>query len=101
MNTRNEEMKEFISKNEGKEVTKDNIDDFVSVKEEDHKTMLDEIKGKEAALEDTFDICKKQYRKKKIELDTYLDTIRELSEEQFLNLAMRQKILAVLSSISR
>ena len=52
---------------------------------------IDEIKAKEAALEDTFDVCKKAYRNKTINLSSYLDSIRELSEEQFLNLAMRQK----------
>mmetsp|Transcript_12162 Transcript_12162/g.12162 ORF Transcript_12162/g.12162 Transcript_12162/m.12162 type:complete len:224 (+) Transcript_12162:493-1164(+) len=99
--THNAEIKEFISKNAGKEVTKDNIDDFVDVKEEDHKSILDEVKIKEGALEDTLAQCKKLYRKKTIDLSTYLETVRELSEEQFLNLAMREKILALMTTIHR
>ena len=59
---------------------------------------LDEIKGKEGAIEDTINLCKKSYRKKVIDLSVYLDSVRELSEEQFLNLAMRQKIRGFISS---
>jgi hypothetical protein len=73
----------------------------VDNKEDEHKLYLDDIKAKEHTVEDTIDLCKKAYRKKRITLSEYLDTVRELSEEQFLNLAMRQKILSILSGIPR
>lgn len=40
MNARIKEMRAFIDKNYGKEVTKDNVDDFVGQKEETEQTML-------------------------------------------------------------
>jgi hypothetical protein len=47
------------------------------------------------------DLCKKAYRKKAIEIQTYLDNVRDLAEEQFLNIAMRQKIFGLVSGISK
>lgn len=109
------EMKEFVSKHKGKEITKDNIDDFVDFIEQDSESKQEkgafkvafdncaeniEIKAKEHAIEDTIDLSKKLYRKKTIDLRTYLDSVRELAEEQFLNIAMRQKLMALYSGVS-
>lgn len=58
------DMNDFIAKNRDVEVTKDNVDTFVSKKDEDAdaESMLDDIKAKENAIEDTIDMCKKMYR---------------------------------------
>ena len=41
-----------------------------------------------------------RYRKKGITIQTFLDSVRELAEEQFYNIAMRQKLMAIASGIN-
>ena len=62
--------------------------------------MLLDILAKEHAIEDTLDVVKNSYRKKIVDLQTYLDNVRELAEEQFFNLAMKRKVLALLKQSS-
>jgi len=92
------EMAEFVTKHKGKEVTVDNIDDFVCSTEEDPQTIIDNIKAKENSYEDTLDLCKKIYRKKAINLETYLGQVRELADEQFLQIALRLKIQKIMKT---
>lgn len=93
------EMKEgieFIKKNENREINASNIDDFVFPSKDGFSEVLLEIITKESAIEDTIDLVKSYYRKKAISLDVYLEQVRELSEKQFFNLAMKRKVLSVL-----
>lgn len=62
--------------------------------------MLLEIMAKEQATEDILEMAKSYYRKKTITLGQYLETVREQSEEQFYNLAMKRKVLALLKQSS-
>lgn len=62
--------------------------------------MLLELISKEQAMEDTIDLVKANYNKKIISLSKYLDLIRDLSEKQFYNLAMKRKILTLLKQSS-
>lgn len=48
----------------------------------------------ELAIEDCIAEAKLRYRKKKIKLKEYLETIRHLSERQFKNIATKRKIMA-------
>lgn len=94
-------MSDFVINNKGIEINKSNVDEFVVQKEQDGQTIIDEIKCKEHSIEDAIDLWKKTYRKKGIDLSTYLDTIRDLAEEQFFNLAMKDKILGLISGIPK
>ena len=92
------EIAAFIRKHKGKEVTADNIDDFVCPADEDPQTMIENIKSKEESYEAAIDMCKKLYRKKSIELQPYLNAVRELAEEEFYQIAMRNKITNLLKT---
>ena len=59
-----------------------------------------EILAQEQANEDVFGIIKDSFRKKKVDLNTYLETTREIAEQQFYNLAMKRKLLALLKQSS-
>lgn len=58
--------------------------------------MLLDVMAKEQAIEETIDLVKSHFRKKSIDLDTYLDQVRELAEKQFFNIAMKRKVLSLL-----
>ena len=93
-----ERINTFISNNEGKEIS--NIDEFISPEDEvsDH---IISLLADEKAWEETMEIIKERFRKKKIDLDAYLDSIRTLSNEQFMWMAQRRKIMSVLSANRR
>jgi len=94
------DMKQFISKNTGSDVSESNVDDFVFASKDGVSEMLLEIMAKEQATEDILEMVKSYYRKKTITLGQYLETVREQSEEQFYNLAMKRKVLALLKQSS-
>ena len=54
------------------------------------------IASSELAIEDTLTEIRHCYRKKKISLDKYLETVRTYSEKQFYNVASKRKILALM-----
>ena len=89
-----EEMKEFISDNQGKKMTSDNVDEFVLPDESDIVSghLLKAIK-KQWACEDTMAQLKTDFRKKRLEIDDYLQSVRELSEKQFNQICKINKIL--------
>lgn len=62
-------------------------------------TLIDLV-SKENAIEDTISLVKACFRKKTIDLETYLDNVRELAEEQFYNLSMKRKLLTLLKQSS-
>jgi len=90
----------FIKKNKDREINESNIDDYVFPSKDGVSEVLLEILAKEQAIEDTIDLVKSHFRKKTIELVQYLDHVRELSEKQFLNLAMKRKVLSALKGTS-
>ena len=47
------QVSQFVTKNKNIEVSKDNIDEFVVQKEQDLQSILNDVKIKELALEDT------------------------------------------------
>ena len=91
-------INEFISNNEGKEIS--NIDEFISP-EDDVSDLIISFFADEKAWEETMDIIKDRFRHKKITLDQYLDAIRNLSNEQFMCMAQRRKIMSILSANKR
>jgi hypothetical protein len=62
--------------------------------------MMLDILSKEQAIEDVINLLKQLFRKKSIDLDSYLEQVRDISEEQFYNLAMKKKLLVLLKQTS-
>jgi hypothetical protein len=69
-----ERIKTFISNNEGREIS--NIDEFISP--EDDADDIISFLADEKACEETMELIKEEFRKKKISLEEYLDAIRAL-----------------------
>ena len=44
------------------------------------------------AIEETIDMLRESFRKKKMTLDEYLMLVRELSDDRFINIAESQKL---------
>ena len=86
-------MKTFIEENKGKKMTSDNVDEFILPDESDivSSHLLKAIK-KERAIEDTINQLKTDFRKKRMDVDEYLQTVRELSEKQFNQICKINKI---------
>lgn len=52
------------------------------------------LHSSELALENWMTEAKKCFKKHKISLEEYLETVRQLSDQQFLNIANKRKIMA-------
>ena len=91
-----EEMKKLEKM---KDISEQNIDDYVYASKDGVSESLLEILAKENAIEDTIDVARSCFRKKKIDIEVYMDTVRELSESQFFNLAMKRKIEAMITGL--
>ncbi len=87
------EIREFVDCYKGKKVTSENIDDFVLPDSKDEvSTKLLHVLSKEKSIEDTLDVLKTDFRRKRMDIETYLRVTRELSERQFMNIAKKHKI---------
>jgi len=98
MNSNSEKIETFIENNEGKEIS--DVDEFVKPEDEISEQMLDYL-SEETACEETMEYMKKKYRKKKVDLGDYLDSVRTLSDTQFMCMAQRRKIMSMVSAHSR
>ena len=88
-----EEIRQFVANFSGKTVTPDNVDEIVQPDSNDEvSTRLLKNLSKERALEDTLDQLKSDFRKKRIDIDTYLRLTREISERLFMVISKRNKI---------
>ena len=47
------------------------------------------------------DLIKASFRKKKLALDDYLEAVRTLSNEQFMSMAKRRKIMSMVKAYKR
>jgi hypothetical protein len=93
-----EKIEQFIENNEGKDIN--DIDEFVKPEDDVSEKILDFL-ADETACEDAMDVVKYKFRKKKINLEEYLDSIRTLSNYQFMSMAMRRKIMSAISALHR
>jgi len=100
MEVRVKKMKDFIENNKEKDVSETNIDEFIFATKDGISDSLLEIVSKEQSIEETIDVVKTLFRKKTIDLETYLEKVRDLAEEQFFTLAMKRKLLALLKQSS-
>lgn len=109
-----ESEKEFKSKSQSvvtnPELLKEKMEEL-----DDNPDVLDEIikpadvvtekildcLAEEKACEDTMEIVKQQFRRKKFEIEEYLDAIRTLSNQQFWSMAHRRKVISVVSAHNR
>lgn len=97
-NINTEELENFIENNEGKDIS--DIDEFVKPEDKVSEKMIDFI-ADETACEDTMDIIKSRFRKKKITMDEYLESVRNLANHQFMCMAQRRKIMSAVSALNR
>jgi len=87
------EIREFVDAHKGKKVTADNVDEFVLPEERDEvSTRLLRLLAKERATETTLEAMKQDFRKKRMDLDTYLRVTREIGEKQFMTISKRMKV---------
>jgi hypothetical protein len=76
------------------------LDEIIKPTDVISESILDWI-ADEKACEDTMDIIRGQFRKKKMELEEYLDSVRTLSNQQFMSMAKRRKVISVVSAHNR
>lgn len=98
MENNSEKIETFIDNNEGKEIN--DIDEFVKPEDEVSEYILDFL-ADETACEETIEVVRSRFRKKKISLEEYLDAVRTLSNQQFMSMAKRRKIMSVVSAHNR
>lgn len=98
MESNMEKMNSFIENNE--EVDTIDIDEFISPEDEVSNLILEYL-AEEKACEETMEVIKDRFRKKKLDLNEYLEAIRSLSNTQFTCMAKRRKIMSVLSANKR
>eukprot|EP00345_Euplotes_harpa_P008279 CAMPEP_0168332848 /NCGR_PEP_ID=MMETSP0213-20121227/9221_1 /TAXON_ID=151035 /ORGANISM="Euplotes harpa, Strain FSP1.4" /LENGTH=305 /DNA_ID=CAMNT_0008336989 /DNA_START=185 /DNA_END=1103 /DNA_ORIENTATION=+ len=77
-----------------------NIDALVMPEDDVSGYILDYLSD-EKACEETMEIIKERFRKKKISLDDYLESVRSLANQQYMSMAKRRKIISVLSANKR
>ena len=94
------EIQQFIAENEGKEVSADNIDEVVFPANDGTSGVVLAVMSEAQALEDTIEMVKQQFRKKKMDLDTMLRLTRELSEERFFVMEKARKIEEFMKSLA-
>lgn len=92
-------IEQFIENNEGKEIN--DIDEVVKPEDNVSHGQILEFLADETACEDTIDVVKAKFRKKQISLEEYLDSVRTLSNYQFMSMAKRRKIMSVISAYNR
>lgn len=78
------QIKHFIENNTGREVTQENIDDIIYPSWDGTSAIAIDMLSEDQAIEDTLDVLKESFRKKKIPLDQFLNRTRELCDEKFL-----------------
>lgn len=98
MEQNTENIEHFIEHHEGQEVG--NVDEFVKPEDEVSEQLLNFL-ADERACEETIDMLKSRFRKKKISLDDYLESVRSLSNQQFMSMAKRKKISLIISAHNR
>lgn len=93
-----EKIEAFIENNEGKDIN--DIDEFVKPEDEISEHIL-EFLADETACEETMEYVKSRFRKKKITLEEYLESMRTLSSQQFTSMSKRRKIMSLVSAHNR
>lgn len=93
-----EKIEAFIQNNEGKEIS--DVDEFVKPEDEISENILEYL-ADETACEETMEYVKARFRKKKISLEEYLESIRTLSSYQFMSMSKRRKIMSLVSAHNR
>jgi hypothetical protein len=93
-----EKIEQFIENNEGKEISE--IDEFVKPEDDVSEKILDFL-ADETACEDAMEVVRHKFRKKKISLEEYLDSVRTLSNYQFMSMAKRRKIMSAVNAMKR
>lgn len=75
----------------GKKVSSSNIEDLVFPTDELNLKWFD-LLAEGMSIEETIDMVRESFRKKKMSIENYLTLTRELCESRFLNIAESQKL---------
>lgn len=92
------EMEQFIQNNQGRDIN--DIDEIVKPEDEVSEKMLEYL-ADETACEEAMEVIRSKFRKKKITIDEYLESVRTLANHQFMSMSKRRKIMSTVSALNR